>query len=159
MRYFFFLGLTMACTSSEPAKEVVSGPPSEVDWGSWDLQTTFVSQSTSCQGMGANGQGIGDMFAEIEVGDPDDIDVLLGIRQLQGVREHNGFSADSFDLIPVENTEGQGIGVYLEANVIDKHTFTGQLSYEIVGEWASCTILIDVDASWLYYEPPPPCNS
>lgn len=160
MRHLLPFCLLIACNNeSELPKVTEDGPPSEVDWGSWDLSTTFISQSVTCAGMGANGQGLGNLFAEIEVDAPDKIEVLLGTRQLQGVREYNTFRADSFDPIPVENTDGYGIGVNLEAEVLDEHNFTGELTYEIISGSGICEILIGVTASWLYYEPPPPCNS
>ena len=150
----FFIG----CSQNETKELVEAGPPSEVDWGSWELTTTFVSQSAACSDMGANGAGLGTLFAEVDVGDPDQIEVLLGPRSLQGLRDDKGFSVESFDPIPVDNTDGLGIGVYLEAAVEDEHTFTGELSYEITTTGGSCIIEVDVDAYWLYYEPPPPCG-
>ena len=158
MRFLIPLFILVGCAQEETKEVIVTGPPTDVDWGSWELSTTFVSQSAACNDMGANGDGLGTLFAEVDVGDPDQIEVLLGTRALQGVRDDKGFSVESFDPIPVDNTDGLGIGVYLDASVQDEHTFTGKLSYEITTTGGSCIIDVDVDAYWLYYEPPPDCG-
>ena len=159
MRILISLMLLLGCNQQTEVKEPQeTGPPSDVDWGSWELSTTFISQSDACTAMGANGSNLGTLFAEVEIGNPDQIEVLLGSRALQGVREAKGFSVESFDPIPVDNTDGLGIGVYLEAIVEDEHNFTGDLSYEITTASGACLIQVEVDAFWLYYEPPPDCG-
>ena len=158
MRFLIPLCFLVGCTQNETKEVLEEGPPSDVDWGSWELSTTFVSQSAACSDMGANGSNLGTLFAEVAVGDPDQIEMLLGQRTLQGVRNDKGFSVESFDPIPADNTDGLGIGVYLDASVGDEHSFTGKLSYEITTTGGSCVIEVDVDAYWLYYEPPPDCG-
>ena len=158
MKLYPALIFLFACDGSNIEEKVEEGPPSEVDWGSWELNTTFISQSTACESMGANGQSMGLLYAEIDVGDPDSIDVSLGIRDLSGVRTSNGFTVESFEEIPVDNTDGNGIGVLLDTIVEDEHSFRGELEYSIISTVGSCLISLDVDAYWLYYEPPPDCG-
>ena len=129
----------------------------DVDWGSWKLSATAASESEDCSDMGA---GAGDMtlYAEVAVADPDFIEVQLGTRYLSGARAADGFTAGGEELLPADNTDGNGIFINLDAPDASLRAFTGALVYDIVSGQGHCTIVLNTVGEWMYYEPPPPCT-
>ena len=144
-------------TAAESSFSVSS--PVSLKWGGWELDTTFIEQSDSCLELGANGIGITQMTAEIDLADPADITIELGVRRLTGARHGSGFNSSSFETIPVDNSDGYGIGVELIAEVSSDEAFTGVLTYEFNSTRGYCRIELDVQGTWLYHEQPPPCTS
>ena len=78
-----FLLVLMACSNDETKSEdsslsgeVIEEDPVEMEWGSWEIQTEFVQQSDNCGSMGANGQDMGVLFAEIDVVIPAFVNVI-----------------------------------------------------------------------------------
>ena len=155
--------LALGCSEDTTEDKLDSGTddtilsPMDVDWGSWKLRATADFESESCSDMGA---GAGDMtlYAEVEVEEPDLIGIQLGTRVLSGVRTSDGFTAGGEELLPPENTDGNGIFVNLDAPQASLRAFTGELVYDIVSSRGHCTIVLDTVGEWMYYEPPPPCT-
>ena len=135
-------------------------PPIEIDWGSWEIHTTFVQQDEICADLGASGAGLGTLYGEMDVDDTPRIAMSLGDQALEGVRDADGFAMTSFNPIPVNGAEPDeyGIGAVLTGTVLDLHNFTGTLLYQLDFPNGFCTIELDVDAYWMYYEPPPACG-
>jgi len=136
-----------------------SGPPSEVEWGSWELETTFLQQSAICSDMTANGQDEL-LYAEVNVEEPDTISMLLGTRTLIGVRTASGFLLEGFDAIDTgaDDPMEHGLGSMIDATVEDEKSFSGVLVYTLDFPQGFCEIESSIEAIWMYYEPPPDCG-
>ena len=160
MRYIVFL-LTFACKAETSEKSpITEGPAVEIDWGSWELHTSFVYQDEVCTDLGANGSNLGTLYGEMDVGEPRELSMSLGDKELSGERDDQGFQMNAFNSIPVNGAEEDeyGIGVVLTGTVLDKHSFTGRLVYQLDFPNGYCNIESDIDAYWMYYEPPPSCG-
>ena len=160
MRYLFWL-FTFACKAESSDKPPGSEEPAvEIDWGSWELHTTFVYQDEVCADLGANGESLGVLYGEMDVEEPAALSMSLGDQELSGERDDEGFQMNSFNAIPVNGAEEDeyGIGAVLTGAVLDKHSFTGKLVYQLDFPNGYCNIESEIDAYWMYYEPPPSCG-
>ena len=151
---------SLACQTGAIDKPVEEGPVVEIDWGSWELHTTFVQQDAICSELGGNGENLGILFGEMDVEEPTNLSFSLGDQALSGERDDVGFELTSFREIAVNGAEPNeyGIGTTLSATVIDVHSFTGTLVYHLDFPNGYCNIESDIDAYWMYYEPPPACG-
>ena len=152
-----------ACQTStdKTANEIQSEPVVELDWGSWQIDVTFQQQDVICSDLGADGQGLRTLYGEMTLGESPDVSMSLGDQALSGTLTPTGFEMDSFRPIEVtgEDPEEYGIGAVLTGTVLDLHTFSGTLVYQLDFPAGFCNIVFDAEGSWMYYEPPPPCNS
>ena len=126
------------------------------------MATTFVSETETCADMGASGSSMGVLYGEMDVFGTHDIELRLGSLLLSGFRDANGFFASSFQEIPITGDESgqiQGITAELDGEAEDAKNFSGTLNYILDFPNGYCSIGLEVDAFWLYYEPPPPCES
>ena len=159
--HFLFTTIIFAC-ASKPVDETLDtqGPLVEIDWGSWELQTTFLQQDDVCSDLGADGQGLGVLYGEMDVDETATLSMSLGDQQLSGERDETGFTMTSFRPIPVNGADEDefGIGAVLTGTVIDLHSFNGSLVYQLDFPNGYCNIETEVDAYWMYYEPPPACG-
>jgi len=159
MRYALPL-LLVACLNETEKSSETEGPPVEIDWGSWEINTTFIQQDDICTDFSASGENLGILYGEMDVGEPSQISMTLGDQDLSGERSDHGFKMTSFRSIPVNGAEADeyGIGAVLNATVHDLHSFTGKLVYQLDFPAGYCNIESEVDAYWMYYEPPPSCG-
>ncbi|MBM74610.1 MAG: hypothetical protein CMK59_04345 [Proteobacteria bacterium] len=136
--------------------------PTVPEWGSWQLSTSLISETLSCSGLGASGASMSVLFGEMDVFGDNDLEFRLGSLTLQGYRDGTGFFASSFQEIPITGNESDhvyGIIVEMDAEIEDTKNFKGTLNYILDFPNGYCSIALDVDAFWLYYEPPPTCES
>jgi hypothetical protein len=152
------IALLSGC-SEESEKPIPEGPPVEVDWGSWELQTVFVGQDEICSDLGANGENLGTLYGEMEVGEKA-LFMSLGDMYLSGERDDEGFEMMAFREIPVNGADPDefGIGAVLDGEMSDNRSFHGTLLYQLDFPNGYCEIEVEVDAYWMYYEPPPDCG-
>jgi hypothetical protein len=137
----------------------VESPIAEVEWGSWELETHFVTESESCSTMGASGEYLGTLYGEVDVGETDELTMTLGDQFLSGSLNSDGFFIEGFRPIEVTGDDTlYGIGVDLEAWSSDPLQFSGTLVYRLDFPSGVCEMEFDIDAGWLYYEPPPFCH-
>ena len=152
--------LALGCaekTAPEVAEQPIDGV--DIEWGSWELTTTFVGQDDICESLTADGSGITELYGEMDVQEPNEISLSLGDQELQGTRDESGFDMEGFREIPVTNNDGTfGIGATLSAEVSSPTAFTGEFAYVLDFPNGLCTINLEVDAYWMYYEPPPSCG-
>ena len=139
--------------------EKTHGPPVEVDWGSWELFTTFLGQDEICSELGASGESMGTLYGEMDAGEKT-LYLSLGDLYLSGERDDKGFELTAFRESPVNGAEpGEyGIGAALEGEMGDYRSFEGMLVYQLDFPDGYCEIDVAVDAYWMYYEPPPDCG-
>ena len=158
------MGWLFALVACAPAPEEkvpeVQEPPVDIDWGSWEIHPTFVQQDDICTDFGANGAGLGTLYGEMNVEETAQIAMALGDKALEGTRDSEGFEMTAFNPIPVNGADPEeyGIGAVLSGTVLDMHHFTGVLLYQLDFPDGLCIIELDVDAYWMYYEPPPACG-
>jgi hypothetical protein len=154
----FLLVSLLACTEDSENKRI--GTTVDVDWGSWEISTDLQHQDEVCESLGANGSNIGILFGEIEVDDSVGLILSLGDKVLTGDRDEEGFFITAFNELEVNHAEPDefGIGVMIGATVLDEHSFTGSLVYQLDFPNGFCNIEMNIDAFWLYYEPPPDCG-
>jgi len=155
-----FLGLfLMACAGGKADDDTARVPVVEVDWGSWQLDSSFETESDTCAGLGASGESLGTLYGEIEVGHPNEISMLLGDLLMEGTRSADMFEIEGFSPIDTgDDTDAYGIGASITGSPSDSHNFTGTLVYALDFPADYCEIYADIVAEWLYYEPPPPCG-
>ena len=150
--------LLLACSGELAPKS----DPSYLEWGSWELTTTFLSQSETCSSMGASGEAMTVLYGEMDVFGENDIELSLGDMVLEGFRDDAGFFISTFQEIDVTSDDSEqtyGITAELDGTVEDLKSFNGYLSYLLDFPNGYCAINLEIDAFWLYYEPPPDCGS
>ena len=151
----FFL---LACSSEKQT----ALEPTVLEWGSWELATKFVSETETCAEMGASGASMTTLYGEMDVFGAHDIELRLGTLILTGFRDAGGFFASSFQEIPITGDDSNhpyGITAELDGESKDPKSFYGNLNYILDFPNGYCSIGLEVDAFWLYYEPPPDCGS
>jgi hypothetical protein len=160
MRYLSAIVLFACAPQSAEKPEDTEGLLVDIDWGSWEIHTTFTQQDEICSDLGADGQGLGVLYGEMDVDETTTVSMSLGDQNLSGERNDTGFVMKSFRSIPVTGAEEDeyGIGAELTAFVTDLHSFNGTLVYQLDFPNGYCTIESEVDAYWMYYEPPPACG-
>ena len=153
------MALILGCTEENTGKETSEGPPAEVDWGSWELNTVFLRQDDICSDLGASGENLGTLYGEMDVGERS-LFMTLGDLSLSGERNSQGFEMTAFREIPVNGAEPDeyGIGALLTGEMEDYRSFGGKLVYKLDFPNGYCEIEVEVDAYWMYYEPPPDCG-
>jgi len=152
------IGFPPGCSPEKP----VQIEPTMLEWGSWELATSFISETETCAGMGASGASMTVLYGEMDVFGTNDIELRLGSLTLAGFRDASGFFASSFQEIPITGDDSDhlyGITAELDGEAEDAKNFSGNLNYILDFPNGYCSIGLDVDAFWLYYEPPPDCGS
>jgi len=158
---FVLNALFLACTPGEKTDEGTIQNSVYVDWGSWEITTTFVQESEICNELGANGQEMDTLYGEMTTDTPDYLSMSLGSVFLEGMRNRAGFILEGWQSIPVtgvEDPDTYGIATSLSAEVESRHAWEGALNYTLDFPDGVCEIDLDVVAEWMYYEPPPDCG-
>jgi hypothetical protein len=147
----------LGCAPAEGVR--VDSGVAEVEWGSWELNTHFVTESETCSDMGASGENLGTLYGEIDINETNELTMTLGDQFLSGSLNPDGFFIEGFRPIEVTGDDSvYGIGVDLEGWSSDPLQFSGILVYRLDFPNGLCEMEFNIDAGWLYYEPPPFCD-